>query len=427
MEVPDYLRPQPHLTPHVHSLDFPFRFAFALIFSAALRLAAQDVTVNRPSWVDPNDPPDQLPVIKMDTPDYPERLDGSTEIGYIVIDTFIFSDGKDFTLQRSGTNAEIHGLFIGEKSKWRIEPAARNGNPVNSMVRQTIIFNPACADSKIADATPRLLSVVVPEMPSGLAKSNDLPAKLYVAAGDEASGQGTKPWSTPVHPISFMLSRASTPPGRLPTRWLTPARPRHLGNSPNAVLKWRFAPARKNGQPVAQDVRVPVVFLKPYSIDVNADTPPHVIHKARIIYPPEMRGSQQRGLVKLRFLVDIEGRARNVVVVSSNNPGFNQAAIDAIAKYRFEPGRRNGVPVNTHLNETINFFFRGPATAGHDAYDVSGDSSDQSKLPPELRYDIPPKPGQRRVGGLSVRTLARVQRRRHGGGKRFLVNSSGGA
>src|SRR5579862_3478527 len=133
------------------------RLAFALIFFTVLRLAAQDVTINGPSWVNPVDPPDQLPVIKMDRPDYPERLEGSTEIGYIVIDTFIFSDGKDFTLQRAGTNAEFHGLFIAEKSKWRIEPAARNGNPVNSMVRQTIIFNPACADSKIADATPRLL------------------------------------------------------------------------------------------------------------------------------------------------------------------------------------------------------------------------------------------------------------------------------
>jgi TonB family protein len=101
---------------------------------------------------------------------------------------------------------------------------------------------------------------------------------------------------------------------------------------------------------------------------------------------------QERGLVKLRFLVDVEGRARNVVVVSSNNPRFNQAAIDAIIKWRFEPGRRNGVPVSTHMNESINFFYRGPATAGHDAYDVSSDSSDQSKLPPELRYDVPPKP-----------------------------------
>jgi TonB family protein len=338
-----------------------------LFFLVALRLAAQDVIINGPAWVNLSDPPDQLPVIKMDRPDYPERLDGSTEIEYVVVDSFVFAEGKNTVSQYRFTNSLCYDALVAV-GKWRVEPARRDGQPVNSIVREAFIFNPARASASGPDAMPRLLSVVAPELPGRPAKNNGLPGKLYVTASINATGQVTNAVADAGTPVVF---------GQL---------------AEDAVLKWSFAPARKNGQPVAQDVRVPVVFLRPYNTDVKADTPPRVTYQAHAIYPPDMVLSAQCGLVKLRFVVDIEGRARNAYVISSTNPGLNQAALDAIAKWRFEPARRNGVPVKAAMVIPFDFNILSSSTHGHEAFDVSNDQSDQSKLPPELRYDIPPKP-----------------------------------
>jgi TonB family protein len=94
----------------------------------------------------------------------------------------------------------------------------------------------------------------------------------------------------------------------------------------------------------------------------------------------------------VRFDVDIEGRVCNVVVVSSTNTAFNQAAIDRTLKCRYEPAKRNGVPVSAQLSQEINFHFHNRRSNGEDEYDVSNNQGDQGQLPPELRYDIPPKP-----------------------------------
>ena len=349
-------------------------FTLALIFLFALRLAAQDVIVSGPSWVDPNDPPDKLPVIKMDKPDYPERLKGSTEIGYEVVDSFVFAEkelffarGKYAIMQHVGTAPLFFGA-IEAMGKWRVKPATRDGEPVNSVVRQTFIFNPECASADTPDATPRLLAMVAPELPASLGKKNDLPDNLYVTARVDASGQVTK-----------AVADAGAPEA--------------LGQlADEAVFKWRFAPARKNGQPVAQDVRVPVAFLEPFEVNEKADTPPRVKYQAVPEYPFAMRSENLRGEVKVSFVVDIEGRVRNAIVIASTNPGFDQAAIDGVLKWRFEPGIRNGVPVNTHNQLPITFQLDNMPNGGDEAYKISNHHSDQSELPPELRYDTPPKP-----------------------------------
>jgi len=344
------------------------RFAFALIFFVALRLAAQDVIVNGPAWVDPSNPPDQLPVIKMDAPDYPERLNGSTEIGYAVVHAYISAENRD-NMEEEHISTDPLFLDALKMNDWRCKPAKRDGKPVNSVVRLTIIFNPACAGQEKHDATPRLLSVIAPELPSGLAKNNDLPDKIYVTANVDASGRVTK-----------AVADAGAP--------------EMLGQlAEDAVLKWNFAPARTNGQPVARDVHVPVVFLTQDFFHAEGDTPPSVTYREPVIYPPEMQRAGLRGDVSMGLVVDIEGRVRDPFVLSSTNPGLDQAAIDGVLKWRFKPGMHNGVPVKKSIVVSIAFNFdEFMSNSGRDAYEVSDAHGDQSKLPPELRYDIPPKP-----------------------------------
>jgi len=122
------------------------------------------------------------------------------------------------------------------------------------------------------------------------------------------------------------------------------------------------------------------------------DVLPRVLYQQEPVYPVEMRSSGLRGEVVVHFVVDEKGQVRDPVVFSSTNPGLNQPAIDALLKWRFEPGRKNGATVNTRMEVPIVFSLDDVPDGGQETYGVSDDHGDQSKLPPELRYDIPPKP-----------------------------------
>ncbi len=64
-------------------------------------------------------------------------------------------------------------------------------------------------------------------------------------------------------------------------------------------------------------------------------------------YPFEMRRAGITGEVLVEFIVDSNGDVRNPFVVRSTNREFDAAAIQAISRWKFRPGRRGGRDVNT--------------------------------------------------------------------------------
>jgi TonB family protein len=182
-----------------------------------------------------------------------------------------------------------------------------------------------------------------------------------------------------------------------------------------------------------------LIFIFAFQLAAQ-DTPPRVTYQATPVYPLQMRREGLRGLVQVGFVVDTEGRVRDPIVISSTNPGLNQAAIDAVLKWRFTPGLRAGVPVNVRMSVPISFqldmsgdereaflqnvvYYGGMPGGGSEPYQVSARPIDQSKLPPELRYDIPPKPANTVYAVYPFELL-----RDHVGGTaevRFLVSPGG--
>ena len=80
----------------------------------------------------------------------------------------------------------------------------------------------------------------------------------------------------------------------------------------------------------------------------------------RVLYPhnPQITPQIRRkapGTVYVVFLVDEEGRVQNPVVQQSPDPVFDRAALDAIKKWKFEPGKRNGKPVRFRMRQPITF------------------------------------------------------------------------
>lgn len=78
--------------------------------------------------------------------------------------------------------------------------------------------------------------------------------------------------------------------------------------------------------------------------------------QARTNYPIEMERAGISGAVKVGFIVDAEGNVQNPYVVSSTHREFEAEALRAIARWKFKPGRKNGVEVATrNVQVTFNF------------------------------------------------------------------------
>lgn len=81
----------------------------------------------------------------------------------------------------------------------------------------------------------------------------------------------------------------------------------------------------------------------------------------RIIYAPdpefseEARKAKYQGTVVIWAVVDTQGNTRDIRVSRSLGMGLDEKAIDAIRKWRFEPGRKDGVVVAVQVNIEVNF------------------------------------------------------------------------
>jgi len=107
-------------------------------------------------------------------------------------------------------------------------------------------------------------------------------------------------------------------------------------------------------------------------------------------YPLSMGRAGLIGTVKICFVIDKEGKVTNPFVVESNNPWFERSAIDAILQWKFEPGIKNGQPVNTRSEQVIDFR-RARDGQARELWRVVK-SKNHDKLPPELRWDKPATP-----------------------------------
>jgi periplasmic protein TonB len=81
----------------------------------------------------------------------------------------------------------------------------------------------------------------------------------------------------------------------------------------------------------------------------SADSDPEVANEFKIPYPDEARRAGIEGTVRLRIVVDNEGRVVDVKVLNGPGYGLNDAARDAIKKFRFKAAMKGGEAVSTTM------------------------------------------------------------------------------
>ncbi len=82
--------------------------------------------------------------------------------------------------------------------------------------------------------------------------------------------------------------------------------------------------------------------------------------KPRVLYQPgpmlndRLRG-RAPGTVYVLFIVDKNGRVQNPLIQRSTDPVFEKPALAAVKQWKFEPGKRNGKPVQFRMRVPISF------------------------------------------------------------------------
>ncbi len=118
---------------------------------------------------------------------------------------------------------------------------------------------------------------------------------------------------------------------------IQPPPPPNMGK-PTGVLTIPTGPIRGGGKGLGE-----IFDIK------NLDQQPVARFQAKPAYPFEMRRAGINGEVTVQFIVDTNGDVRDPFVVKSSQREFEAAAIQAVAKWKFRPGRRGGRSVNTRM------------------------------------------------------------------------------
>jgi TonB family protein len=84
-------------------------------------------------------------------------------------------------------------------------------------------------------------------------------------------------------------------------------------------------------------------------------TQPVLLWKIEPEYTDEARRAKIQGTVVLHIEVDTRGQAQNITVRQSLGLGLDERAVEAVRRWRFRPGYRNGKPWVTAAMVQVNF------------------------------------------------------------------------
>ena len=87
----------------------------------------------------------------------------------------------------------------------------------------------------------------------------------------------------------------------------------------------------------------------------NLDQAPTPRLQSKPVYPFEMRRAGIEGQVLVGFIVDAKGSVREAYPIRSTHREFESAAVQAVSKWRFRPGKKGGRSVNTRMQVPIVF------------------------------------------------------------------------
>jgi periplasmic protein TonB len=84
-------------------------------------------------------------------------------------------------------------------------------------------------------------------------------------------------------------------------------------------------------------------------------SPPSIIYKVEPEYSEEARKAKFQGTVLLFVVVDEKGLPRDIKILRPLGLGLDQKAVEAVEKWKFSPGKKDGKPVPVQAQIEVNF------------------------------------------------------------------------
>src|SRR5437868_4290096 len=84
-------------------------------------------------------------------------------------------------------------------------------------------------------------------------------------------------------------------------------------------------------------------------------TAPRPIYSPDPTYPEKARKKKQRGTVLVALVVNSDGLTKDVAVERGVNPELDEAATDAVKRWKFTPASKDGKPVNVKIKVEVSF------------------------------------------------------------------------
>lgn len=82
---------------------------------------------------------------------------------------------------------------------------------------------------------------------------------------------------------------------------------------------------------------------------------PQLLYKVEPEYSEEARKAKFQGAVMLQIIVDEKGLPRDIKIIRPLGLGLDQKAIEAVEKWKFSPGKKDGKPVPVIAQVEVNF------------------------------------------------------------------------
>jgi len=97
----------------------------------------------------------------------------------------------------------------------------------------------------------------------------------------------------------------------------------------------------------------------PVRVETVGGTPPKPLSPIQCTYPEAARRLRLEGIVVLEAIILKNGTVGSVRILRSLNELLDQAAVDCLRAYRFEPGKINDRPVDSYYVLTVRYTLQG--------------------------------------------------------------------
>ena len=291
-------------------------------------------------------------LIKKVGPTYPQEAKEAELEGAVILEATTDEKGdiKGIKIIK-GEHDILNKAAMEAVKQWKYEPMLINGIPYGVKLTVTCNFSldnekpKVSAESGILgkDQTPPVRAVDDVKPPKLIKKVDP----IYPEAAKKAEIQGV-----------VILEATTDIYGRVVNTEILRSIPELDQAAIDAVKQWVYEPMIIDGEPRGVVFTVTCAFKLDEPVRAVGDIkPPKLIKKVEPIYPEEAKKAKIQGTVILELTTDIYGRVKNAKVLESI-PELDQAAIDAVKQWVYEPALIDGKPKGVIFTVTVTFHLK---------------------------------------------------------------------